>query len=176
MSAEKLTVAEIKEQRQIAASEVKGAGKKELIIVGILLLALLLYPLLPIITGSNYNYSLHLLLFTFLYIAMASSWNILGGYTGYISLGHNVFFAVGGYLAGVLLLYYGLSPFLTWPLAGLAALLVRYLCQHPETQQQVLHVPRQVQAEGGIGDTHTVFQGAVAGEQTVKKKRHLRLW
>ena len=126
MSVENLTVADIKEQRQQAASEMSGAGKKELLIVGLLLLALLLYPLLPVVTGSNFNYSLHILLFTYSYIAMASSWNILGGYTGYISLGHNVFFAVGGYLAGVLLLYYGLSPFLTWPLAGLLALLVGF--------------------------------------------------
>jgi branched-chain amino acid transport system permease protein len=126
MSAENLTVAEIKEKRQAAASEIKGGGKKELLIIGVLLLALFLYPLLPYVTWTNYNYSLHLLLFSFLYITMASSWNILGGYTGYISLGHNVFFAIGGYLSGVLLLYYGISPFLTWPLAGFLALLVGF--------------------------------------------------
>lgn len=126
MSAEHLTVAEIREQRQVAVSETRGGGKKELLIIGGLLLALFLYPLLPVVTGNNYNYSLHLLLFTFLYVAMASSWNILGGYTGYISLGHNVFFAVGGYLSAMLLASFGLSPFLTWPLAGIAALLVGF--------------------------------------------------
>ena len=126
MSVENLSVAEIKKQRYGAASEMKGGGKKELIIIGVVLLALFLYPLLPYITWTNYNYSLHLLLFSFLYISMASSWNILGGYAGYISLGHNVFFAAGGYLSGVLLAYYGLSPFLTWPLAGLLALLIGF--------------------------------------------------
>ena len=50
----------------------------------------------------------------------------MGGYTGYISLGHNVFFAVGGYLSGILLLRYGLSPFITWPLAGILALLIGF--------------------------------------------------
>jgi branched-chain amino acid transport system permease protein len=39
-------------------------------------------------------------LFTACYVAMAAGWNILGGFTGYISLGHNVFFAIGGYFAG----------------------------------------------------------------------------
>ncbi|MDX1522016.1 MAG: branched-chain amino acid ABC transporter permease [Anaerolineae bacterium] len=126
MSTENLTVAEIRGQRQVAVVEKKGGGKKELVIIGVVLLALFLYPLLPVVTGSNYNYSLHLLLFAFLYIAMASSWNILGGYTGYISLGHNVFFAVGGYVSGMLLASYGLSPFLTWPLAGIAALVVGF--------------------------------------------------
>ena len=126
MSAQNLTVAEIKKQRRVAARETKGGGKKEFLIIAVLVLALFLYPLLPVITGDNYNYSLHLLLFAFLYISMASSWNILGGYAGYISLGHNVFYAIGGYLSGVLLLYYGISPFLTWPLAGLLALLVGF--------------------------------------------------
>jgi branched-chain amino acid transport system permease protein len=126
MSAENLTIAEIREQRQVTVIETKGGGKKELTIIGLILLAFFLYPLLPVITGNNYNYSLHVLLFIFLYIAMASSWNILGGYTGYISLGHNVFFAVGGYMAGTLLAYNGLSPFITWPLAGIMALLVGF--------------------------------------------------
>ena len=46
-------------------------------------------------------------------IAFASSWNIIGGYAGYISLGHNVFFAIGGYAAAILFAYFGVSPFIT---------------------------------------------------------------
>ena len=41
-----------------------------------------------------------MLLFIYMNIAIASSWNIIGGYAGYISLGHNVFFAIGGYFSG----------------------------------------------------------------------------
>src|SRR5690606_22384567 len=58
---------------------------------------------------GNYNYLLHLVLLTASYVAMASGWIILGGFTGYISLGHNVFFAIGGYFAGMLLARYGIS-------------------------------------------------------------------
>ena len=65
-----------------------------------------------------------MLLFIYMNIAVASSWNIIGGYAGYVSLGHNVFLAVGGYFSGILFAYFGLSPFLTTPLAGLAAMLV----------------------------------------------------
>jgi branched-chain amino acid transport system permease protein len=65
-----------------------------------------------------------MLLFTFMYIAMASSWNIIGGYAGYTSLGHNVFFAIGAYFTGVLLVYYHVSPFITAPLAGLACIVL----------------------------------------------------
>jgi branched-chain amino acid transport system permease protein len=83
-----------------------------------LLAALLLYPLVQVAVGGQ-NYWLHMLLYTFMYIAMASSWNIIGGYAGYVSLGHNVFFAVGAYFSGLLMAYQRLSPFLTAPAAGL---------------------------------------------------------
>ncbi len=71
--------------------------------------------------AGNYNYVLHLVLLTASYVAMASSWNILGGFTGYISLGHNVFFAIGGYFAGMIMARYGVSAILLAPLAGLVA-------------------------------------------------------
>jgi len=38
---------------------------------------------------------INLIILTFLYITLASSWNILGGYTGQTSLGHAAFFGLG---------------------------------------------------------------------------------
>ena len=70
------------------------------------------------------NYVLHLTMFTMLYVAMASGWNIIGGYAGYTSLGHNVFYAVGAYFSGLLMAYLDISPFFTFPLAGLTAMLI----------------------------------------------------
>ena len=93
-------------------------GKKIFVIA--LLLVLLLVPLLVYVVDGM-NYALHMLLYTFMYIAMASSWNLIGGYTGYTSLGHNVFSAVGGYFSGMVFLELGISPFITAPLAGLVS-------------------------------------------------------
>jgi len=87
----------------------------------ILMSILFLFPLLQLFTG-NINYWLHMLLYIFMYIAMASSWNMIGGYAGYISLGHNVFFAIGGYFSAALLAYGGISPFLTAPFSGVVAM------------------------------------------------------
>ncbi len=39
--------------------------------------------------------TINLLILIFLYITLASSWNMLGGYTGQISLGHAAFFGLG---------------------------------------------------------------------------------
>lgn len=103
-----------------------GEKKRAYGTAAFILLVLLLFPLLQL-TGAGFNYELHMMLFSFMYIAMASSWNILGGYTGYISLGHNVFFGIGGYFSGMIFVYWGISPFVTAPLAGFLASLVGFV-------------------------------------------------
>ena len=61
--------------------------------------------------------------FTVMYVGLATAWNIMGGYTGYISLGHAAFFGIGAYAFGLLLIHLkvtpGYAPFLLVPLAGL---------------------------------------------------------
>lgn len=93
------------------------------IILAGLTVGLLLLPAVQVI-ADGYNYVLHVLTVIFMYIALASGWNIIGGYAGYTSLGHPVFFALGAYFSGVLLVYHGWSPFWTAPLAGLMATLL----------------------------------------------------
>lgn len=89
-------------------------------VVGVATLLLLVLPLARFL--DSYNYVLQIATVIFMWVSLSSSWNILGGYTGYISLGHNVFYGVGGYVAGMLLLELGWSPFVTAPLAGLVAM------------------------------------------------------
>lgn len=113
-------------ERAKVATPARSRPELRKMFLGALLLALFLVPLLRPYIGS-YNYVLHMMLVTYMWIAMASSWNIIGGYTGYVSLGHNVFFAIGGYFSGALMVYFGLSPFLTAPLAGLLAMAVGLL-------------------------------------------------
>jgi branched-chain amino acid transport system permease protein len=62
-----------------------------------------------------------------MFVALASSLNILLGYTGYISFGHIVFFGLGGYVGFFLMSQYG---WLLWPAAlvgGLASGLLALL-------------------------------------------------
>jgi branched-chain amino acid transport system permease protein len=73
---------------------------------------------------DTYNFVLQVAISIFMWIAMTSSWNILGGYTGYISLGHNVFFGMGAYFSGVLFVEMGISPFVSAPLAGVVGLVL----------------------------------------------------
>ncbi|MCY4099594.1 MAG: branched-chain amino acid ABC transporter permease [Rhodobacteraceae bacterium] len=90
----------------------------------LVLTLLLVLPALQLI--GNFNYVIHLTLFTACYVVMASGWNILGGFTGYISLGHNVFFAIGGYFAGMIFARLDISTIIMAPLAGLVAAIIGY--------------------------------------------------
>ncbi|HYJ24125.1 MAG TPA: branched-chain amino acid ABC transporter permease [Acidimicrobiia bacterium] len=87
----------------------------------------LFFPLIAIPLFDSYAYVLQVGMLMLMWIAMSSSWNIIGGFAGYISLGHGVFFAIGGYAAGLALAHWGISPFLFLPFAGLAAMAVGFL-------------------------------------------------
>jgi branched-chain amino acid transport system permease protein len=51
------------------------------------------------------------------YVVLATAWNILGGYTGYVNFGTSAFFALGAYTATFLMLACK-APFLVLLLAG----------------------------------------------------------
>lgn len=44
--------------------------------------------------------------------SLAGAWNIVGGFAGQIALGHAAFFGVGAYTSTLLLLHFGLSPWI----------------------------------------------------------------
>jgi len=79
----------------------------------IALIALLAYPLV-----QREQYLQHVMIMTMLAAVLSSSWNILGGYAGYTSLGHAAFFGLGGYLVALSNNHYGWHPFVSsWFLA-----------------------------------------------------------
>jgi len=76
-------------------------------------------------------YFVRLLAGLYMQVALAESWNLLGGYTGYLSLGQVTFFGIGAYTSAVCLSTYGISPFLTAPLGGVLAVLVAVAIGYP---------------------------------------------
>ena len=74
----------------------------------------------------------HLMIMIMMYATMSIGWNIIGGYTGQVSFGNTAFFGVGAYTTAILLVNYGVSPWLGM-LAGcglsvLLAMIVGYPC------------------------------------------------
>jgi branched-chain amino acid transport system permease protein len=55
---------------------------------------------------------------TLMWACIAISWNLIGGYTGYLNFGHAAFFGVGAYATGILFTRVGLPFALALPLAG----------------------------------------------------------
>lgn len=60
-------------------------------------------------------------------VVLASSLNIILGYTGYVSFGHVVFFGLGGYVGLYLMSAFNASLWLAMPAGGLAAGLLAFL-------------------------------------------------
>jgi branched-chain amino acid transport system permease protein len=61
--------------------------------------------LLPFWTGPYY---LQVFTIAFYYVVLASSWNLIAGYTGQFSLAHHAFAAIGGYTSALLVTRFGL--------------------------------------------------------------------
>ena len=81
-----------------------------LVALVVALIALAAYP------AVGTGYGLRAMLQVFMWVALAGSWNIISGLTGYVSFGHVAFFGAGAYAGGILIVGSGWP----WPLATLA--------------------------------------------------------
>ncbi len=89
-----------------------------------LLILLLIAIILPFYLA---DYWIHSLTITLFYVVMATTWNLLGGYTGQFSLSHHAFALLGGY-ASVLLIHMTGAPLpLGFVSAGILTLVVSLL-------------------------------------------------
>ncbi len=84
--------------------------------------ALIVMLVLPFGLGSQYFQ--HVLVMTMMWAVLASSWNILGGYAGYTSLGHVAFFGLGEYLVALAATRLGWHPFISTWFLGLVVMAV----------------------------------------------------
>jgi branched-chain amino acid transport system ATP-binding protein/branched-chain amino acid transport system permease protein len=93
------------------------------IAVGVIAIGLVVFPLM----GSANAYRETVLIQIFLLAVMAGGWNIISGYTGYVSLGQSAFLGIGAYTVGILSMHVAVSPLLLAPLGGIAAALTAVL-------------------------------------------------
>jgi branched-chain amino acid transport system permease protein len=70
------------------------------------------------------HWVVNIAIFTVMYAAMATAWNLLGGFAGYLSLGHAAFFGTGAYAMAILFSHVsigsGYTPFAVLPAIGVA--------------------------------------------------------
>lgn len=90
----------------------------------------LLAAVVVVLPFTATNYVLRLTTIAFMYIALASSWNIVGGFTGYPSFATAAFFGIGAYASGILRSHGALPLPVCW-LAGAAVAMVFSLVVGP---------------------------------------------
>lgn len=85
--------------------------------------------LVPAVTTDPYF--IHILILALMHAALTSSWNLLTGYAGLFSFGHQAFFGLGAYVSALMAMKLGLSPWLTLPLGGVLAAAAGFLIALP---------------------------------------------
>lgn len=91
--------------------------------LAVLLVVVILFPIVdqnPAYRGIG--------MITLMYVALGSSWNLIGGFGGYTSLGQAAFFGFGAYTLGLLLEHLKISagylPFVFLPLVGIITAII----------------------------------------------------
>jgi branched-chain amino acid transport system permease protein len=96
---------------------VAGVARAAVVVV-----ALVAFPFL-----FSASYLMTIALFTVMYCVLATAWNLLGGFSGYLSLGHAAFFGLGAYAEAIVFTHIGIGsgyrPFAILPVVGLGVAL-----------------------------------------------------
>jgi branched-chain amino acid transport system permease protein len=92
--------------------------------VGIFLLALF-----PVFVRDPYI--LNVLIISLIFAVLAASWNLICGYAGIFTFGHQAFFGVGGYVSALLAMKAGISPWVGLLLGGIVAAFLSFLIGLP---------------------------------------------
>ncbi|MBE3037124.1 MAG: branched-chain amino acid ABC transporter permease [Candidatus Atribacteria bacterium] len=82
-------------------------------------LFVLVFIVLPIVIEEAYI--IHIIILCLMYSVVAGSWNLLIGYTGIFSFGHQAFFGIGAYVSAIISMRLGISPWLGLLIGGAVA-------------------------------------------------------
>jgi branched-chain amino acid transport system permease protein len=102
-----------------------------------LALLLLAAVALPFVVSNYRSFQFTLVL---VYAIALLGLNILTGYNGQISLGHGAFYAIGAYVAAIMIDKFGLPYWLTVPAAGVLCLVVGFLFGLPALRLEGLYL------------------------------------
>jgi branched-chain amino acid transport system permease protein len=122
--------------------------------------AILVAAALPFVVS---NYRVFQLTMVLIYAIALLGLNILTGYNGQISLGHGAFYAIGAYVAAILMDHYNVPYWLVIPAAGAVCLLAGFLFGLPALRLE------------GVYLALATFALGVALPQLLKYK-HLEAW
>jgi len=120
-------------EAQLAGAETAARAGARLWPPLVLLLVLALLCALPFLVSSYRTFQFTMAL---VYAIVLLGLNILTGYNGQISLGHGAFYAVGAYVAAILMDRFGVPYWATIPASGSVCLVFGYLFGLPALRLQ----------------------------------------
>lgn len=91
--------------------------------------ALSLLIVIPLVWGSPFVE--HIFILLCLFAALSTAWNIVGGFAGQLSLGHAVFYGIGAYTSMLLLIRFGISPWIGMIAGGAISVVVAVIISYP---------------------------------------------
>ncbi|MCG8694580.1 MAG: branched-chain amino acid ABC transporter permease [Minwuiales bacterium] len=105
-----------------AAGDQRVANLRDLLWYGLLAVLLVWFALVPVL-GGNISFFFYLML----WITMASAFNIISGFTGYMPFGYVAFYGVGAFATAILTKKVGWPVYLALPMAGVAGVALSLL-------------------------------------------------
>jgi branched-chain amino acid transport system permease protein len=100
-----------------------STGRRRASVVGAVALALAVFAVFPLVVTDPAATSIAV--FTLIFMVATTAWNIFSGYSGYLALGHAVFFGCGGYAVALAARDWhvkgGWAVFALLPVGGLVA-------------------------------------------------------
>jgi branched-chain amino acid transport system permease protein len=101
-------------------------SKKAIFYWVIFLSMLLVFPLF-----IKAPYIMHIAIMIFFYTTVGASWNIISGYAGQLNLGQSAFLGVGGYTTAILLVRFGINPWIGMIAGVIAAVTLSWIIGFP---------------------------------------------
>ena len=90
--------------------------------MGTAILFLTIFSFIPVFVRDPYI--LHVIILSFMYAVLSSSWNFICGYTGIFTFGHQGFFGIGAYVSALLCMKLGISAWIGIMIGGFSAALL----------------------------------------------------
>lgn len=101
---------------------IPGARRYWYVGLGVLLMAW------PIVFGSFWA---RIGVGALMWIGLAQSWNMIGGYAGYLDFGHGAYFGIGAFAAGIAMVQFGYPFVVGFALAIVVSIAISYLVAVP---------------------------------------------
>jgi branched-chain amino acid transport system permease protein len=77
---------------------IRGLSRKEKVLWLLAVAFVTVLALIPMVINVDVSYFGYYVFLTCIYLTIAQGWNLIGGYTGQVSLGQNAFFGIGAYI------------------------------------------------------------------------------